>query len=35
MTWDEILKAYDRFKLAAASELGDSPSNVFIRFGRP
>jgi hypothetical protein len=35
MTWDEILGAYDRFKLAAASELGDSPGHVFVRFGRP
>lgn len=35
MSWDEILKAYDRFRLAAASELGDTPGHLFVRFGRP
>lgn len=35
MSWDEILSAYDRFRLAAASELGSSPGRVFIRFGQP
>lgn len=35
MSWDELLKAYDRFKLAAAAELGASPDRVFVRFGRP
>lgn len=35
MSWEEILKAYDRFRLAAAAELGDRPGNLFIRFGTP
>ena len=34
MSWDEILKAYDRFKLAVAKELGQRPSRVLIRTSR-
>lgn len=32
MSWDELLKAYDRFKALAASESGASPTRSYIRF---
>jgi hypothetical protein len=34
MSWDELLRAYDRFRLEVASETGDTPGRAFIRFGR-
>jgi hypothetical protein len=34
MNWDEILAAYDRFRLAVAGELGLKPNRVFVRFGQ-
>jgi hypothetical protein len=33
MTWDEILAAYDRYRLAVAKEMGLHPGRVFIRTG--
>jgi len=35
MSWDDLLKAYDRFKIAAANDAGGGADRVFIRFGRP
>lgn len=35
MSWDELLSVYDRAKQAVASENGDTPSRVYIRFGAP
>ena len=32
MSWDELLKAYDRFKVLAAAEMGSAPTRSFIRF---
>ncbi len=32
MSWDELLKAYDRFSRLAASERGATPSRTYIRF---
>ena len=34
MSWDELLGAYDRFKVLAASESGAAPSRTYIRFER-
>lgn len=34
MSWDELLKAYDRFKALAASEMGVMPTRTYIRFER-
>lgn len=34
MSWDELLKAYDRFSRLAASESGASPGRTYIRFER-
>lgn len=35
MSWDELLKVYDRAKQQVMTETGDTPSRVFIRFERP
>lgn len=32
MSWDELLSAYDRFKVLAASEKGAAPTRTYIRF---
>lgn len=35
MSWDELLSAYDRFRMKASQESGDTPGRVFLRFGKP
>jgi hypothetical protein len=35
MSWDELLKVYDRAKQAVAGELGDSPGRYTVAFDRP
>jgi hypothetical protein len=35
MTWDELLKVYDRAKLAVAGETGDKASRYSVAFDRP
>ena len=34
MSWDELLSAYDRYRIAVAKELGQSVGRVFIRTGQ-